>query len=112
MVLHDVADDAKLVKVAAPTLGTKWLLECDLHIIDVMAVPGGAKEGVSKTKNENVLDHFLAKVVIDAEELILLPVGLQRLLELTGAGEVLTERLLDLCGTRFSMAMDNSRRQT
>jgi hypothetical protein len=111
MVLHDVADNAELVKVAASALGAKWLLECDLHIVNVMAVPGGAKEGVSKTKDENVLDHFLAKVVIDAEELFLLPVGLQRLLELTGAGEVLTERLLDLCSTRVSMAVDNSRQQ-
>jgi hypothetical protein len=46
----------------------------------VLAVPGSAKELVAETKDKNVLDHFLAQVVVDAENLLLLPVGLQSLL--------------------------------
>ena len=53
--------------------------ECDrwethLNIVDVVPVPGGAKELVSKSQDENVLDHLLAQVVIDTEYLVLYPV--------------------------------------
>lgn len=30
-VLHDITDDAELVKVSSTALRTKWFLECDLH---------------------------------------------------------------------------------
>ena len=94
--MHDITNDAKLVKVATTTFGAKGLFECDLHglayfdeyiskktyldIVNVLAVPGSAKELVAETKNENVLDHFLAQVVVNAENLFLFPVGLQGLL--------------------------------
>jgi hypothetical protein len=96
MVLHDIADDAELVEVASTALGAERLLEGDLNVVDVVTVPGGAQEGVAKAHDQDVLDHLLAQVVVDTEDLFLLPVGLQGLLELTGAGQVLAERLLDL----------------
>lgn len=61
-----------------------------------MAVPGSAKELVTESQNENVLDHLLSKVVVDTEDLLLLPVGLQGLLQLSRALEVLSEGLLNL----------------
>jgi hypothetical protein len=96
MVLHDIANDAKLVKISATPLGTERLLERDLHVVDVVPVPGGTQERVAESQNEDILHHLLAQVMVDAEELVLLPVGLERLLELTGARQVLAERLLDL----------------
>eukprot|EP00955_Chlamydomonas_euryale_P079968 363362-Chlamydomonas_euryale.AAC.16 len=39
VVLHDVADNAVLVKVAAATLRTEVLLEDDLHVVDIVAIP-------------------------------------------------------------------------
>ncbi len=96
VVLHDVADDAELVKVPATPLGAERLLERDLDVIDVVAVPGRAQERVAESQDENVLDHLLAEIVIDTEELIFLPVGFKRLLELPGARQVLSERFLDL----------------
>lgn len=112
-VLHDIADDAELVKVAATALGTEGLLERDLaqsqqlmahgspispylNVVDVVPVPGSAEELVTKPKDEDVLDHLLAQVVVDTEELLLLPVGGQSALELTRAPEILTEGLLHL----------------
>ena len=99
-VLHDIANDAKVVKVTTTSLRSERLLESNLswgqtesrrhprhretnlHIVDVVPVPGRAKELVSESQNEQVLDHLLAQVVIDAENLLLLPVRLKRLLEL------------------------------
>src|SRR6202000_2559419 len=39
----------------------------DLHASDVVAVPDGFEERVGETEEEQVLDGFLAEVVIDAE---------------------------------------------
>lgn len=69
-VLHDIADNAKVIKVAATALGAKRLLEGDLDIVNVFAVPGLAEEDVCETKSHQILDHLLAKIVIDAIDLI------------------------------------------
>lgn len=67
-----------------------------LHIIDVMTVPGGVEEFVAEAHDKDVLDHLLTQVVVNAEDLLFLPIGLERLLEITRALKVFTEWLLDL----------------
>jgi hypothetical protein len=96
MVLHNISDDTKLVKVTTTALGTERLLEGDLDVVDVVSVPGGAKELVTKPQDQNVLHHLLAQVMVDTENLLFLPVGLQRLLQLARTTQILAERLLDL----------------
>lgn len=68
----------------------------NLHVVDVVPVPSCAEELVSKSKNEDVLHHFLAQVMIDTVQLVLGPVGCECALELSGAGKIFAERLLDL----------------
>jgi len=82
-VLHNVADDTELVKVTTSALGAEWLFECDLDVIDVVAVPGCAEEFVTKPQNQDVLDHLLAQVVVNTENLLFLPVWLESLLKLS-----------------------------
>lgn len=77
MVLHDITNDTELVKVAPATLGTKGLLEGDLDVVDVVSVPRGAEERVAKSKNQNVLDHLLAQVVVNSEQFLLVPIRLE-----------------------------------
>jgi len=62
----------------------------------VVAVPSGTEELVSKSEDQDVLDHLLAQVVIDTENFLFLPVGLKSVLQLSGASKVLAERLLNL----------------
>jgi len=95
-VLHHVTDDAKFVKVSTSALGTEWLLECDLNVVDVVAVPGRAEELVAESQYENVLDHLLAQVVINTEDLLLLPVRTKGALKLSRTSKVFSERLLNL----------------
>lgn len=96
MVLHDITDDAKLIEVTSTTLGAKWFLEGDLDVIDVIAVPSCVEERVAESENEDVLDHLLSEVVINAEDLLLLPVWCESRLKISRALQVLTKWLLDL----------------
>ena len=96
MVLHNIANDTKLVKVSSSAFRPKWFLESNLNVIDMVPVPGSTQERVSKTQDQNILDHLLAQVVVDAEQLILFPIRLEGLLELAGASEVFAEGLLNL----------------
>ena len=49
VVLHHVPDDAELVKVATPTLGTEGFLECDGDAGNVVSAPGWTEDHVSKS---------------------------------------------------------------
>ena len=113
-VLHDITDDAELIEVTTTTLGAEGLLECDLpgilalvhtqvsrtlpylNVVDVVTVPCSVEELVSESQDQNVLNHLLTEVVIDTEDLLFLPVGVQSLLQVARALKVLTEGLLDL----------------
>jgi hypothetical protein len=67
-----------------------------LDVVDVIPVPGCAEEFVTEPENEDVLDHLLTKVVVNAVQLILVPVGGKRALKLSGAGKIFAKGLLDL----------------
>lgn len=67
----------------------------------MVTVPCGVEELVSEPQDEDVLDHLLTKVVIDTEDLLLLPVGVQSLLKVAGALQILAERLLNLLGCKY-----------
>ena len=95
MILHDVPDDAELVKVAATALRAEGLLERDLHHGDVLAVPRGTEDPVTEAQGHQVLHHFLAEIVIDAIELFLLEQCGQVVGEHLRGGGITAERLLD-----------------
>jgi hypothetical protein len=68
----------------------------NLNVVDVVAVPCGTKKFVAKSQNQKVLDHLLSKVVVNAENLLLFPVGFERLLKLPGRLQVAAKWFLDL----------------
>jgi hypothetical protein len=43
----------------------------------VVSVPCSAEERVSKSEDQNILDHLLAKVVVNSEQLLLVPIRLE-----------------------------------
>ena len=75
----------------------------------MVTVPCGVEELVSKPQDEDVLDHLLTKVVIDTEDLFLLPVGVQSFLKVAGALQILSERLLNLLGWKNDTLAPESR---
>ena len=70
MVLHHVSNDAKLVKISSSALSSKWFLEGDCNTGDVVPVPSGSKDHVPEPERYEVLDHLLAKIVINSVQLI------------------------------------------
>lgn len=62
----------------------------------MVTVPRRVEELIAETQNENVLDHLLTQVVINAEDLLFLPVGVQGLLQVARALKIFAEGLLDL----------------
>ena len=63
VVLHDVSDDSKLVKVSSSPLGAKGLLEGDGDACDGVPVPRRTKDHVWETQRDQILDHLLAWVI-------------------------------------------------
>lgn len=49
VILHDITDDAKLIKVPSAALCAKGLLEADLHVGDEVSVPRGRQELIGKS---------------------------------------------------------------
>ena len=69
MVLHHVAQRAGLLVVAGPRADAFRLGDGDLHVIDVLLVEQRLEEAVGEPQDQDVLDRFLAEVVIDPEDL-------------------------------------------
>lgn len=68
-VLHDITDDAKFVKVATAALCAERFLESDLDVGDRVLVEGRVNKMVAEAEHEDVLDHLLAEVVVNTEDL-------------------------------------------
>lgn len=55
MVLHDIANNTKVVKVAAAALSPKGLLESEDHTGHTVPVPDRSKDTISKPVNESFI---------------------------------------------------------
>ena len=95
MVLDHVAQRAGPLVVVRAALDADGLGRGDLHVIDVAAVPDRLEHAVGEAEHQQVLDGFLAEVVIDAEDLRLVEVRVQQLVQRARAGEIGAERLFD-----------------
>ena len=70
VVLHDVAQRARLVVVRAAAARHPTVFgDGHLHVIDVPAVPDRLEDAVGEPEREDVLDRLLSEVVIDAVDL-------------------------------------------
>ena len=64
MILHDIPDDAKFVKITATPLGTERLLESDHHAGYVVSVPGRAENPITKSAKEEQIVRVLSVIKI------------------------------------------------
>ncbi len=95
MVLEHVANGAGALIVAGPMPDALGFGHGDLDMVDVAAVPDGLKDGVGKAKDHQVLDGLFAEVVIDSVDIGFVKGGMQGLVQLAGALQVVPEWLLD-----------------
>src|ERR1035437_380505 len=69
MIWDHVAKSTGRVVIAATLFDAEFLGNRYLDVIDKVAVPDRLKDAVAKTKHQNVLNGFLAEIMIDAIDL-------------------------------------------
>ena len=69
MVLDDIPEDAGLIIESTPSFYLDRFCGRDFDMVNMVSVPEGFEDGVSKTEDENILDRLFPQVMID-------PVGL------------------------------------
>lgn len=70
-VLHNVPNNAKIIKVASSTFGAEGFLESDLDIVDKLAIPDLVEKHISESDHHDVFDHLFSEIVINAVNLII-----------------------------------------
>ena len=94
VVLHHVAHGADAVVESASSTDSFLFGDGDLDVVDEVTVPDGFPDGVCKTEVEEILDRFLAEVVVDTEEIGFVEAGVKVGDELASGGEVVAEGFL------------------
>ena len=95
VVLHHVADRTHLLVKFAASLDAEVLGHRDLHALDEIAVPDRLEKGIGEAEVQQVLHRFLAEIVIDPEDLVLVKHQMQHAIEPARRGEIASERLLE-----------------
>ena len=95
MVLQHVAQCAGAFVVIGAGGDADILGHGDLHVVDEVAVPQRLNQGIGEAEHQQVLHGFLAKIVVDAEHLLLVEMLMQDAIQQTGALDILAERLFD-----------------
>ncbi len=95
VVLDHVAGGAALVVVAGPVVGADGFADGDLHVIDVFVIPDRLEDRVGEAHHHEVLDGFLAEVMVDAEDLLFLEIFEEDGIEVFGGFVVPAEGLFD-----------------
>ena len=95
MVLQNVPDNAVLVKVSAASFRAKGFLERENDALHVLVAPDPFEPRVGESQDGEVLDHFLAKVMVNAVEMVFGKVLRQGFVEFFKGFEVPSKGLFD-----------------
>jgi hypothetical protein len=95
MVRHHVTQRAgRVVKAAAMADDPDLLIDGDLHMVDVIAVPDRLEHAVGKTQHQDVLHRLFAEIMIDPVNLVFADDLEQFIVEGFGGSKVGAEWLL------------------
>mmetsp|Transcript_4173 Transcript_4173/g.15289 ORF Transcript_4173/g.15289 Transcript_4173/m.15289 type:complete len:394 (-) Transcript_4173:383-1564(-) len=95
VILHDIANDAVMVKVSTSALGAKIFAKVDLHVTDVVAIPQRLEHDVGKSQHGEIFNQLLSEVVIDTIRLLFAQLLRQSRSEFTRGRQISPEWLLD-----------------
>ena len=82
MVLKHIPDDAGLFIIACPMLHAQRLCGGNLDMVEVPPVPERLEDRIGKPEHQDILNGFLGKVVVDAENLTFFIIGMDELVQL------------------------------
>src|SRR6185312_6530791 len=95
MVLSDVLKSTYRIIGIAATFYRKLLKEFDMHLIDRLCIPERLEHRIEETKCHHVLQSFLGKIMVDAEDLFFFEQFSQKFIECTSSLKVIAKWLLD-----------------
>jgi len=95
VVLHHVAESARLLVVARTGTDALFLGHRDLNVVHVPLVHQRLENAVRKPQHQDVLDRFLSEIVIDSIDLLLVEYLGDGVVDRAGALEIAADRLLD-----------------
>ncbi len=93
VVLHHVAQRARLVVIARAAFQADGFCDGDLHMVDMGGVPQRLIERIGKAQRHQVLHGFLAEIMVDAEDLVFAENAAQRIVERHGGFQIAADRL-------------------
>ena len=92
---HHVPQRPRLIVIAASLFHAHGFAHGNLHVIDVSPVPDRLEDSVGETKGQNILNGFLAQVVVDAVNLLFARDLEQLLIQGARRIEVASKRFFD-----------------
>ncbi len=95
VIWHHVAQRSGLIVVTAALFHAHGFRHRNLHVIDVAPVPDGLEDSVGESKRQDVLDRFLAQIMIDAIDLLFFRNFQQLHIQVPGRLQVMTKGFLD-----------------
>ena len=95
MVGNHVAQRAGGVIEAAAMADAEFFIDGNLDMVDMIAIPDRLEHPVGKAQHQDVLDGFLAEIVIDPVNLLLVDELEQFSVQRFRRGEISAERLFD-----------------
>jgi hypothetical protein len=106
VVLHYVPDRPHLFIEAAPTFHSKALAKGNLNPFDVVAIPDRLEKGIGEAEVKQILNRFLAEVMVDPEDRRLGEELEKRSIELLRRDEITAKRFFNdqpgvLCASGF-----------
>lgn len=93
MVLQHVTERTGFVVVVGTSGNARLFRHGNLHVIDVIAVPERLDERVGEAEHQEILDRFLAQIMINPVNLFLVEGVVQQPVQLPGAVDVFAEGL-------------------
>jgi hypothetical protein len=95
VVLDHVAQRPGAVVIIAAALEADRLGDADLDMIDMGAVPQRLEQRIGEAQSQQVLDRFLAEIMVDPERALFGKGGGDRVVDLAARFEIRTERLFE-----------------
>ena len=92
--MHHVTQGPGFLVIAGTRADAQFFTDCDLNMIDGLAVPEFLENRVREPEHQNVLHGLFAQIMVDAEDLLLVGVASQFAVESVSGSKVMTERLL------------------
>src|SRR5213593_166519 len=95
MVLDNIAQRTGALIILAAPFHANRLAHGNLDVVNKVAVPDWLQDSIRKAKKKNILDRFLAEIVIDSIDLVLVKDLVQLVIQFARGSQIAAEWFFD-----------------